>query len=118
MLPKSILLLLLLDAAASAQSSGTFSPTQGMAAPRTWHTATLLTNGQVLIASGEVSLEEAGFDTLATADLNNPDSGTFTPTDNMTTARFYHTATLLPSGRVLIAGGASGKTVPAALNSA
>jgi hypothetical protein len=66
-----------------------------MTAPRTEHTATLLTSGRVLITGGSG---------LATAELYDPEGGIFTPIGDMTTPRSGHTATLLPDGKVLIAG--------------
>jgi hypothetical protein len=67
-----------------------------MTTARMYHTATLLSNGLVLIAGG------AG-DT--SAELYDPLIGKFSPTGPMTTIRSVHTATLLADGRVLIAGG-------------
>src|SRR5208282_2215366 len=38
----------------------------------------------------------------------DPETGTFTPTGSLNTGRYYHTATLLNNGTVLVAGGCCG----------
>ena len=104
MIPRILPLLLGMAGHASmamAQSSGTFTATGSMATPRAFHTATLLTNGTVLIAGGTADFTVP----FATSELYDPDQGTFTAIGNMTSPRMGHTATLLPDGRVLIAGG-------------
>ena len=64
------------------------------------HTSTLLQNGQVLVAGGF----NRGV-VIASAELYNPTTRTWTVTGNMTIPRFQHTATLLPNGNVLVTGG-------------
>src|SRR5262249_29388614 len=71
-----------------------------LATARSNHTATLLSNGKVLVAGGDGN---AG--PLASAELYDPASGTWSATANLFTARRYHTATLLPNGKLLVAGG-------------
>jgi hypothetical protein len=74
-----------------------------MSSPRYYHSATLLQNGKVLVAGG---CDASGCATVtATAELYDPATGTFTPTGSLAVPRDYHTATLLPNGTVLIAGG-------------
>lgn len=65
-------------------------------------TATLLANGQVLIAGGA---DTNGL--IPTAELYDPSSGTFSLTGSLNTPRLGHTATLLGNGEVLIAGGST-----------
>ena len=77
-----------------------FRSTGRMVTARTAHTATLLDTGDVLIAGGF-----DGTNALATAELFDPNSGTFSTTGTFTDARHHHTATLLKDGRVLITGG-------------
>ena len=85
---------------AVAQTSGTWTVTGSLNTARAGHTATLLPNGQVLVAGGE---NTAGF--LASAELYNPSTGQWTVTGNMATPRINHKATLLPNGQVLVSGG-------------
>jgi N-acetylneuraminic acid mutarotase len=90
-------------------STATFEVTTGaMTAARDGHTATLLSSGKVLITGGCNNSESGSVvcDTyLNSAELYDPETDEFTATGNMSTARTGHTATALPDGRVLIAGG-------------
>jgi N-acetylneuraminic acid mutarotase len=72
-------------------------------ARRYLHTATLLADGTLLVAGGfNYSLQ---YHTLRNAELYDPISATWSMTDSMHDARCSHTETLLPSGKVLVAGG-------------
>jgi hypothetical protein len=82
-------------------ATGAFATTGSMTAARSFHAATLLGNGKVLIVGGSNGSSAS----LASAELYDPSTGVFTATGSMGTARSAHTATLLNNGKVLIAGG-------------
>lgn len=84
-----------------AQTSGTWAATGTLNFPRLGHTATLLANGQVLVAGGEDSQSNH----IASAELYNPATGVWTVTGSLATPRIDHTATLLANGEILVAGG-------------
>jgi hypothetical protein len=70
---------------------------------------TLLATSKVLLVGGVnlQPLSNGGLTTasLATAELYDPATGTWSPMGSMSLPRSGHTATLLPNGRVLVAGG-------------
>jgi uncharacterized protein (TIGR03382 family) len=76
-----------------------------MSAPRIGHSATRLSDGRVLIAGGEYLTGPSSTAYVASADLFDPETGTFAATEPLSTARSYHIAQLLGDGRVLIAAG-------------
>ncbi|HEV2417194.1 MAG TPA: kelch repeat-containing protein [Terriglobia bacterium] len=84
-------------------ATGTFFPTGSLGTARMSHTATLMQNGKVLITGG-INTNFSPFE-LASAELYDPSTGTFTYTGIMNSARAGHTAALLNNGMVLIAGG-------------
>ena len=86
-------------------ATGTFTVTGAMATARQQHTATLLADGRVLIAGGATSTGPGDLQATATVEVYDPAAGSFSVTGSMAEARTYHTATLLPSGKVLVAGG-------------
>jgi large repetitive protein len=60
----------------------------------------LLPSGRVLVAGGD---GDSGY--LSSAELYDPATGTWTATTAMLTGRYYHTATLLAGGQVLLVAG-------------
>jgi hypothetical protein len=91
--------------------ANTWSPAGSMATARADHTATLLPNGLVLVAGGwgNGATPNSGV-FLASAEIYDPVANTWSPAGSMATVRAGYTATLLPTGLVLAAGGDSDVT--------
>jgi hypothetical protein len=96
--------------------TGTFAATGSMVNARQNHTSTLLANGKVLLVGGEGG--PGGGTPVATAELYDPATGTFSVTGSMATPRTLHTASILGNGKVLVTGGLWTHTARAILDTA
>jgi len=83
--------------------AGIFTPTGNMTTPRVDHSVTLLPDGTVLLAGGQWTNNNGGR-AIASAELYDPVTGTFSATGDMIWLSFGHAAPLLPDGTVLIVG--------------
>ena len=84
---------------------GTWTATSPMIDDRHQHRAAVLPDGTVLVTGGGTFDEADELINLASAELYDPETETWAATATMETGRRYHTATVLPDGTVLVAGG-------------
>lgn len=87
-------------------ATGAFSASGEMGVRRHKHDGVLLEDGQVLITGGSDERDDRG--QYRSSELFDPATGRFTPGPEMRLSRYKHagSSVLLPSGRVLVAGGA------------
>jgi hypothetical protein len=97
-------------------STGQWTTTGSLAQARSWHSATLLNNGTVLIVGGKNGRDDVGDRAAHVSEIYDPASGLWSGTPSQGPQTFSHTATLLPDGRVLVVGGSivSGATAHSA----
>jgi hypothetical protein len=85
-------------------ATGTWTVTGSLNTGREGHTATLLLNGKVLVVGGE-RYDGTHFFSVGSTELYDPATGIWTLGGSLNEAHEWHTATLLPNGKVLVAGG-------------
>ena len=75
-----------------------------MSVGRDVHAATRMNDGRVLITGGNINFM-TGSTSVATTEIYDPVSRTFSAGPNMTGTRQQHNSILLQSGKVLVASG-------------
>lgn len=96
-------------------ANDTWSASPG-ATERVHHTATLLPDGRVLIVGGE-DLQSGGATSRADSEIYDPGTNSWSPAGSMASSRAGHAAIILPTGQVMVMGGAkvaSGTATPLA----
>lgn len=103
--------------------TGKWLAVEGLTKAREGHTATLLPNGKVLVSGGTnggglawTTFSLLGHyylgEVVSERELYDPNSGRWTNVDPLLIPRGFHTATLLPNGRVLFIGGVNADGFP------
>jgi len=98
-------------------ATGTWSNGASSGVPHAQHTATLLPDGRVLVVAGTRELTATAYGSDV-CEIYNPTTNTWSWCSSLPRVRLAHTATLLASGKVLVAGGSEydggATTLPAA----
>ena len=87
-------------------TTATWTTTASLATPRYFFQMVLLPNGSVLAAGGQ-NFIDSNMPYLASAEVYNPTTNTWTATASLATARANFQMVLLPNGNVLAVGGFS-----------
>jgi N-acetylneuraminic acid mutarotase len=96
-------------------ASGQWSPLGDLTTGRADHSATLLPDGRIMVIGGQTTETRGGRALMiavgsaaipsATSEIFDPQSGRWTPVVSLGTPRSGHSATLLPTGQLLVVGG-------------
>lgn len=92
-------------AIAAPATAAQWFPAAPMHEPRAGQTATLLPDGEVLVAGGYHIDNTGRYKSSRSTELFNPTTNTWRPAAPMLAERYFATATLLTNGDVLITGG-------------
>jgi hypothetical protein len=87
-------------------NTGVWTSAGFLSVARVAHTATLLSSGKVLVSGG--CTDDLCSTFTAVSELYDPTSNTWSTTGSLNTARAFHTAVALKTGKVLAIGGSTG----------
>lgn len=86
-------------------STGLWTTTDSLEQARCWHSATLMNDGKVIVVGGRNGYNYNGVIFAHICEVYDPASGFWTNTPTQGPQTYFHTATLIPDGRLLIIGG-------------